>query len=107
MGAWTEDAWKLLQEDTSRVLRQWAAQAHRLGWQDLDLFGAHPTKPTVRFDCMGLVPLLRGRAALALTDDSAAIKTASGGSLTFRRHESSPTESCLIWELAVSEMEVA
>ncbi len=65
--------------------REWAGQAHRLGWEVADLFGVHPTKPTVRFDCMGLVPLLRGRAVVALTDDSAAIKTASGGSLTFRR----------------------
>jgi hypothetical protein len=48
---------------------------------------------------MGLVPLLNGRPVLALTEDSAAIKTASGGSLTFRRRGAPPPERCLIWEL--------
>ena len=67
---------------------------------------AHRTKPMARLDCADLVPILRGRPVVAITDDSAAIKTASGGLLTFRRHESSPTERCLIWELAAPEMEV-
>ncbi len=73
-------------------------QSRQLGWEALDLFGVHPTAPTARFDCMGLVPLLRGRAVLALTDNSAAIKAASGGSLTFRRRAAMPAERCLVWE---------
>ncbi len=96
---WKEDDWRTLQEDARRFLREWAGQAHRLGWEALDLFGVHPTKPTVRFDCMGLVPLLRGRAVLAITEDSAAIRTASGGSLTFRRRASPTVERCLLWKL--------
>ncbi len=48
---------------------------------------------------MGLVPLLRGRPVVALTEVSAAIKTASGGSLTCRRHGSPPAGRRLIWEL--------
>ncbi len=78
-----------------------------MSWEAPDLFGAHPTKPRARLDCAGLVLLLQGRPVVAITDDSATIKAASGGSLTFRRHESPPTERCLIWELAVSEREVA
>ncbi len=96
--AWKEDDWHTLQEDALRFLQKWAGQARRLGWEALDLFGVHPTAPTARFDCMGLVPLLRGRAVLALTDDSAAIKTASGGSLTFRQRAAPPAEQCLVWE---------
>ena len=46
--AWTEEAWKTLQEDALAFLRQWAAQAHRLGWEALDLFGVHPTAPVTR-----------------------------------------------------------
>ncbi len=95
---WKEGDWHTLQEDALRFLQKWAGQARRLGWEALDLFGVHPTAPTARFDCMGLVPLLRGRAVLALTDDSAAIKAASGGSLTFRKRASPPAERCLIWE---------
>ncbi len=80
------------------VQREWAGQAHRLGWEVADLFGVHPTKPTVRMDCMGLVPLLKGRPLVVITDDSAAIKAASGGSLTFRKRAAPPTERCLVWE---------
>ena len=97
--AWTDDGWKVLQQDALRVLQDWAAQAHRLGWEALDLFGVHPTKPTVRMDCMGLVLLLKGRPLVAITDDSAAIKAVSGGSLTFRRRAVAEAERCLIWEL--------
>ncbi len=97
--AWPDEAWKTLQDDTRRFLQEWAAQAHRLGWQALDLFGVHATAPVTRLDCIGLVPLLGGRSALALTEDSAVIKTASGGALTFRRHESPPAGRCLIWDL--------
>ncbi len=96
--AWSDEGWKTLQGDALRFIQDWAGQARRLGWAAADLFGAHPIKPTVRFDCMGLVPLLRGRAVLALTDDSAAIKTASGGSLTFRQRAAPPAEQCLVWE---------
>ncbi len=37
--AWTEDGWKTLQGDALRFIREWAGQAHRLGWEALDLFG--------------------------------------------------------------------
>ena len=95
---WKKDDWHTLQDDALRFIREWASQARRLGWEALDLFGVHPTAPTARFDCMGLVPLLRGRVVLALTDDSAAIKAASGGSLTFRKRAVMPAERCLVWE---------
>ena len=51
-------------------------------------------------------PLLKGRPVLALTDDSAVLKAASGGALTFCRRGTPPVARCLVWELAVSEMEV-
>ncbi len=96
---WKESDWYTLQEDALRFIREWAGQARRLGWEVADLFGVHPTKPTVRYDCMGLVPLLRGCTVLALTEDSAAIRTASGGSLTFRNRAAPPSVRCLVWEL--------
>ncbi len=102
---WTEDGWKTLQGDAVRFLRHWASQAHKLGWGVLDLFGAHSIKPTVRFDSLGLVPLLKGRPLLALTDDSAAIKTASGGSLTFRRPHHTDGRAVLAVETSVGPKE--
>ena len=48
---------------------------------------------------MGLVVLLKGRPVLALTEHSAAIKTASGGSLTIQRRAAPPIEQCLVWKL--------
>ena len=95
---WKEGGWHTLQGDALRFIQDWAGQAHRLGWDALDLFGVHRTKPTARLDCMGLVPLLKGRPVLALTEDSAAIKAASGGSLTFCRRGTPPVERCLIWD---------
>ncbi len=98
--AWSDEGWKTLQEDALRFLKEWAGQAQRMGWEAVDLFGAHRTAPTVRLDCMGLVVLLKGRPVVAITEHSAAIKTASGGSLTIRRHKASPAEQCLVWKLA-------
>ncbi len=37
---WKDGDWQTLREDALRFLQEWAAQAHRLGWQALDLFGA-------------------------------------------------------------------
>ena len=53
----------------------------------------------VRMDGMGLEPLLDGRPLVALAEDSAIIKTALGGTLTYRRHRSPPTGRCLVWKL--------
>ena len=96
---WTEDGWKTLREDALRFIQEWAGQARRLGWEVADLFGVHPTKPRARFDCMGLVPLLKGRPVLAITDDSAAIRSVSGGTLTFRGGGAVAVARCLVWEL--------
>ena len=96
---WTEDGWKALQEDALRFLHDWAVQAHGLGWGALDLFGGHPIKPTVRFDSLGLVPLLKGRPLLALTEDRAAIEGQWGAGLTFYKRAVRTVEQSLIWEL--------
>ena len=97
--AWTKDGWRVLQQDALRFLQDWAAQANRLGWEALDLFGAHPTAPVARLDSKGLVLLLNGCLVVALTEDSAVIKTPLDRSLTFRRHMPPPVERHLIWAL--------
>jgi hypothetical protein len=66
-------------------LQGWVRQAAALGWSAVDLFSILPMAPADRLDCMGLVPLLRGRAILAVTDDAALIDAGGGARLTFRR----------------------
>ncbi len=89
-----------LREDSYRFLRDWAAQAHRLGWTALDLFGIDRNAPLARLDHMGLVPLLQDREVEALADTQATIKTASGGTLAYRRSRARwPNEMCLLWEM--------
>ena len=86
-------------DDCGRFLDEgWAERAEALGWSPLDLFGCDRIKPSVRLDRAGLLWLIDGRKLLALTADTAAIATASGSSLTFRRCSNEPGRS-LAWEL--------
>ena len=94
------ERWQTLREDAYHFLRDHAAQAHALGWTALDLFGVHRHRPQVRLDCMGLVPLLRGREVIALSEDQAAIKTTEDRVLTYRRKSGPrPNGACILWEL--------
>ncbi len=93
------ERWKALREDAYTFLRDHAARAHKLGWTVLDLFGVHPVKPWVRFDCMGLVPLLNGARVTALSDIEAVIEKPSGARLTYRRCGQVPSEARPVWSL--------
>jgi hypothetical protein len=98
-----EQAWQQLIVDAERFLDNWAAQAHRLGWPDWELFGCHRRAPWGRIQAMGLVLLLRGDAVAALTATEAAIHTRTFAHQTYRRKRSDPlhpAERCLLWELA-------
>ncbi len=90
--------WEALREDAYHFLRDHAGRAHELGWTALDLFGVHPEKPWVRFDCMGLVALLDGSRVMALSETEAVIEKPSGARVTFRRRGQVPDEACLIWQ---------
>jgi hypothetical protein len=77
--------WTSLVDDAEVFLARWGEAAHLLGWTALDLFGVHPVAPAVRFDVMGLLPLLQGASVVALTKDEARMRRPSGALLTFRR----------------------
>jgi hypothetical protein len=77
--------WQLLVDDTEIFLPRWGKAAHLLGWTAIDLFGVHPAAPAVRFDVMGLLPLLGGASVVALTTDEARMLRPSKAMLTFRR----------------------
>ncbi len=93
------ERWKVLREDAYTFLRDHAARAHEVGWTVLDLFGVHPVKPWVRFDHMGLVPLLNGARVTALSDIEVVIEKPSGARLTFRRCGQVPSEARPVWNL--------
>ena len=91
--------WVQFIDDCGRFLDEgWAHRAVTLGWGPLDLFGCDRIKPFARIDRAGLLWLLNGQAILALAANAAAISTASGGSLTFRRRPNDPCR-VLAWEL--------
>jgi hypothetical protein len=94
--------WLRFINDCGRFLDDgWATQAARLGWGPLDLFGCDLIKPFARINRAGLLWLLNGRKLLALGADAAAIATASGGYLTFRRRFREPG-GVLAWELPLN-----
>ena len=88
------DRWQLAVRDAHSFLSVWAGKADALGWTNAELFGLHPVperpaasyRRLARYDCAGLLWLLRGRPVVALTAETAAIQTASGGILTYRKH---------------------
>ena len=84
------DEWDTLINDAGLFLDQWAPQATDLGWQTHEIFGLCINGNRRRLDCMGLIPLLKGRPVVALTDSFAEYRTATGAILRFYRHERAP-----------------
>lgn len=82
--------WHQLVDNAGVLLSQWAAKAHALGWTTLELFGLHPATPHARFDRMGLVGPLMDNEVIAITADTATIRTASGATTTFYRAKVAP-----------------
>jgi len=88
------ERWQQAVEDGRRFLAVWGQQAETLGWTTRDLFGlaSVPEKPVPnyrrlsRHDETGLIWLLGGRAVVALTHTTAAIKNPTGAVTIYRRY---------------------
>lgn len=88
------DRWQLAVRDAHSFLSVWAGKADALGWTNAELLGLHPLPERAssscrrlsRYDSTGLIWLLQGRPVVALTAETAAIQTASGGILTYRKN---------------------
>jgi hypothetical protein len=88
------ERWRQAVEDGRQFLTTWGNQTKDLGWTAQELCGLHPVpaKPHVsfdrlsRYDSTGLVWLLHGRVVVKMTADSAAIRTASGGTVVYRKN---------------------
>jgi hypothetical protein len=95
--------WHQAVEDGRRFLTRWGEQADALGWTARDLFGLHepPSIPhptyqrLARYDCTGLIWLLRGCPVVALTQATAAIKMPTGTITTYRKHKLCATVDAL------------
>jgi hypothetical protein len=74
-------------EDGALFFELWGAEATRLGWSAVDLFGVHPAAPAARLDLLGMVPLLRGSTVRGLTTTVATIAAPTGSILTYRRKD--------------------
>jgi hypothetical protein len=93
------ERWRECVRDGSKFLARWGEQAEALGWTSADLFGLHtpPEQPhpsyrrSSRYDCIGLIWLLEGRAVVALTADTAAIENPATGRITTYRRFNKPS----------------
>jgi hypothetical protein len=92
--------WQRFVDDVGLFLDSpFCAVAGALGWGPLDLFGCDRDRPFARIDCAGLLWLLNGDRLVALSENTAAIKTRTSAQQTYRRKPSEP-DRVLAWELA-------
>ena len=89
--------WRQIIGDGGLFLDKWAKQAAALGWTAVDVFGVNPAAPAVRYDGMGLVPLIGGNRVIAISADSAKLESAAGNIQTFRRYPR--RGSVALWEV--------
>ena len=90
--------WEQFIGDSARFTDLWTGTAAALGWGPADLWGCHQNKPYERIDCAGLLWLLNGAEIVALTADTATIRTRTGAIQSFRRRPA-PPGTVLAWEL--------
>jgi hypothetical protein len=92
--------WLRLVDDIGLFLDSaFCVSAAALGWGPYDLFGCDGDRPFARIDQLGLLWLLNGGRLVALTSDTATIKTLNGSTLTHRRHVGNEPGRVLAWEL--------
>lgn len=100
------ERWAVLVADAGNFLDRWAAQAARLGWSTLDLFGVNTVKPFERLDAAGLVRLLDGRPVMALTATEAVIQCSVGERQSYQRKPAGEMAArrCALWQLAAGSI---
>ena len=89
--------WRQIIDDGGLFLDQWANKAAALGWTVVDVFGLNPANPSVRYDGMGLVPLIKGQRIIAISADSARLRMRTGHIQTYARRPS--PSSTVLWKL--------
>lgn len=93
------ERWERLVRAAGKFVARWGADAARLGWSTLDVFGAHQGAPASRFDAMGLVLLLNRCEVVGIDQDGADVVTVTDARQRFRRRPL-PPGTVPLWELA-------
>jgi hypothetical protein len=92
--------WDTLRRDLADFLGSaWVAEAARLGWSDLELFGVDADRPYARLDGLGLVPALDGCRIIELNATGAVLDSPSGTRQSYQRKVEQPGQ-VLVWKLA-------
>lgn len=82
--------WYQMVADARAFLSLWANDALAAGWSTLDVFGVNPDPSHARYDRLGLVTLLRGRAVQELGPDSVTIGNSHKDTTTYYRRRRAP-----------------
>jgi hypothetical protein len=91
--------WQRIVNAAGAFIDQWAVEATRCDWSDLDVFGCDAARPDARFACMGLVLLLDRAKVAAIDPQGVDLVTATGARQRFRRRPL-PGGTVSLWELA-------
>jgi hypothetical protein len=97
--AYKPQRWRQIVGDGGYFLDRWGRQAATLDWRALDVFGINPDAPDIRYDGMGLVPLLAGRRVCAVKQNAAGIDCGAGHYLTFYRRRTTSPCAITLWKL--------
>lgn len=103
-------AWAVLLADLKDFADSGLDAALKLGWPLIDLFGVPRDPSNRRVDCVGLLPLLRGRPVRIINGNRAEITNRIGPHNTFYRHApgcSHPFErlgAALIWNVYLKDI---
>jgi hypothetical protein len=99
LGDFSSARWSTLRSDVDDFLTSsWAAEAARLGWTELDLFGVDAGRPYVRIDGFGLVPALDGCKIVHPSANDAILETPNGVRQSYRR-KIDLAGRVLVWDL--------
>jgi len=92
--------WATLRRDMAEFMASaWPAEATRLGWSEVELYGVDDSRPFTRIDGLGLVPALDGCKIVALDADRAILETPGGTRQSYQRKANRPGRK-LVWELS-------
>src|SRR5262245_14140531 len=98
-GDFPASRWEQLRADLDAFVgSEWAAEAERLGWTELDLYGVDANRPYVRIDGRGLVPALDGCRIIELNATGAVLETPGGAQQSYRRKGDQPGRAP-VWAL--------
>lgn len=104
VAGFTREQWRQVIDDGGRFLDRWGAEAARLGWRAVDVFGATRSlsaNMSPRDEVgqrVGLALMIGGGVVTAIAEDRATVVSPSGSSLTYLRR---PVRGAVaIWEIA-------